>query len=325
MTYRIISFDGGGVRGVYSAVLLSRICKEIPELISQTELFAGTSTGGIIALGLAAGMTANALVDLYSNNASKIFAESLAQDFREAREIELPILHVTLLGPKYDNRALERILREQFNSTRLKDLPKRVLVPSFQLDNRSGDPSMRRWKAKFFHNFPGGDSDNEESVVDVAMRTAAPPIYFPTYDGYIDGGVVANDPSVAALVQALKFASVQTGDIRLFSLGSGTRPEYILGQELYWGAGRWAKYLLDIMIDGVMGVAEFQCRQLLGDKRYFRLSPPLPESVSLDDSSKVDALIAWASGVQSGAQVEKAVTWLRENFLEPARPDNSRT
>ena len=74
-----------------------------------------------------------------------------------------------------------------------------VLIPSFQLDNQAPHAGQRQWKPKFFHNYPGPDSDGAELVVDVAMRTSAAPIYFPTYQSYIDGGVVANDPSMAAL------------------------------------------------------------------------------------------------------------------------------
>ena len=66
------------------------------------------------------------------------------------------------------------------------------------------DPSKRHWKPKFFHNLErGGSKDGGELVVDVALRTSAAPTYFPSYQGYVDGGVVANNPTMAALAQAL--------------------------------------------------------------------------------------------------------------------------
>ena len=185
-----------------------------------------------------------------------------------------------------------------FRTAKLKDLSKKVLIPSFQLDNQAPQAGQRHWKLKFFHNFPGPDSDGEELVVDVALRTSAAPVYFPSYQVYVDGGVVANDPSMAALAQAL---DGQTGgqalaDVQILSIGTGSNPTYIAGHDLDWGVAQWAKPLVNLMIDGVMGVAEYQCARLLGD-RYFRLEPQLPKPVGMDDASAVGDLLLAASSV----------------------------
>jgi patatin-like phospholipase/acyl hydrolase len=302
MAYRIITFDGGGVRGVYTARLLERILTEVPGLIEKTHLLAGTSTGGIVALGLASGFSATRLVSLYRDNATRIFDSSWLH--------ELADLH-GLSGSEYDNSNLIAILKGEFGSTRLGQLGKKVLVPSFQLDNQDPQAGKRMWKPKFFHNFPGPDSDGDELVVDVAIRTSAAPVYFPTYQVYIDGGVVANDPSVAALAQALDkdTGAQKLEDLVLFSVGTGTNPTYIAGHDLDWGIAQWAKPLVSLMIDGVMGVAEYQCRRLLGG-RYFRLEPQLPKPVALDDASAVTSLIGYANAVDIAA----AVDWLKTTF-----------
>ena len=86
-----------------------------------------------------------------------------------------------LSGSKYDNVNLKQILQETFGAKKLADLKPRVLIASFRLDNQAHDPSKRTWSPKFFHNFPGPDSDGESLVVDVAMETSAAPTYFPSY------------------------------------------------------------------------------------------------------------------------------------------------
>jgi patatin-like phospholipase/acyl hydrolase len=303
MAYRILTFDGGGVRGVYTATLLQRLSAEIGDLLNRVDLLAGTSTGGIIALGLAYGRHPDELVSLYRDNAGKIFDASWLH--------ELADLH-GLSGAEYDNTNLANILKGIFGSAHLSQLSKKVLVPSFELDNQDPQAGKRKWKPKFFHNYPGPDSDGNELVVDVALRTSAAPVYFPTYQVYVDGGVVANDPAMAALAQAIDkdTGAQRLEDLRIFSIGTGNNPTYIAGHDLDWGIAQWAKPLVSLMIDGVMGVAEYQCRRLVG-KNYFRLEPDLPKPIAMDDASAVEELIGYANAVDLSA----AVTWLKADFV----------
>ena len=87
-------------------------------------------------------------------------------------------------------------LKNVLGSTLLGDLGKNVLVPAFDLDNESKDKTRRCWKPKFFHNFKGRDSDRDVSAYKVALYTSAAPTYFPSVDGYIDGGVVCLHPAI---------------------------------------------------------------------------------------------------------------------------------
>jgi hypothetical protein len=192
------------------------------------------------------------------------------------------------------------------------------LIPAFDLDN-SQDPEtdrhaadyVRSWKPKFFHNFPGPDSDGEQLVADVAMRTSAAPTFFPTYQHYIDGGVVANNPSMAALAQALDSGTGNQplGEIRLLSLGTGLTSTFIDGHDHDWGIAQWAKPLISLMIDGVGGVADYQCAHLLGS-RYFRLCPLLPVAWKLDDAVDIPGMIAAADAVDLGP----VLAWVAGSF-----------
>lgn len=304
--YRILSLDGGGIRGTFTARLLANLEARVPGFLGEVDLIAGTSTGGIIALGLAKGLAPQQLVDLYVNHATEIFRDSWFDDIRDLGKIT---------GADYSSKPLKRVLEQAFGSaTTLGQLSKHVLIPAFDLDNEGADGKTRTWKPKFFHNFKGTDSDAQELAVDVAMYTSAAPTYFPSYDGYIDGGVVANNPSLAALAQAMdaRAGKQSLGDICLLSLSTGVNPTYIKGQTLNWGYAQWAKPLLSLMIDGVMGVADFQCQQLL-DQRYHRLEPILPRAIALDDAAKAGELRDMADGVP----LTSTVKWLQSVWNAP--------
>jgi patatin-like phospholipase/acyl hydrolase len=302
---RILALDGGGIRGVLTATLLARL-EASRGFLAKVDLFAGTSTGGILALGLASGLTPGALAQIYLQRGSEIFSDSILGDVRDLGGT---------IGAEYSNESLQRILTETFGDRTLASLSKRVVIPTFQLDNRAPSPD-RTWKPKFFHNFPGEDSDGDERIVDVALRTSAAPTYFPTYQGYVDGGVVANNPSLAALAQALddRNAPADRADLAsvvLLSVGTGVRHQYVSGDSHDWGIAQWVKPLVSIMLEGNGGVADFQCRQLLGE-RYARLEPVLPPGldVELDDASRAQELADFASRVA----IDDTAAWLASSW-----------
>lgn len=290
--HKIISFDGGGIRGVLTAAVLERLAAAYPSLITNATLLAGTSTGGLIALGLASGMTPAALRRMYQDSGPDIFDDS--------GRISLG----GKLRSRYSNENLEETVTGIFGGLRLGGLAKEVLVPSFDLDAKQ-DTAARTWKPKFFTN-QTGDPDCFELVADVALRTSAAPSIFPIYQGYIDGGVVANNPSIAALAQAMKRSAGQpkvdpTTDVLLLSLGTGTSFRWIDSTDGEWGGIDWIRdgRILDLMLEGVGDVADFQCQQILED-RYSRLAPVFPPDVvvDLDDDGKIGYLVDFANTVE---------------------------
>ena len=309
MTYRVLSLDGGGIRGVYTTTLLSRLEAAAP-FLGSVDLFAGTSTGGIIALGLAAGLTPEDLTDLYLGVGPEIFPDS--------RLGSLAILGKLLAAP-YDNAALKHALSEVFGQRGLRtlgDLQRRVLVPTFDLDSSegpAGDPGRPHWKPKFFHNFPGPGSDAAEGIVDVALRTSAAPTYFPSYQGFVDGGVIANNPSMVALAQALNpdTGGQKAEDVRLLSIGTGDRLRFIRGQTHDWGFVQWAMPLAQLIVEGPTDTARYECEQLLGE-RFHRLDAPLERAIELDDAGAAPDLVEMAQRVRE--PMEAAVAWVRTWF-----------
>jgi len=149
----------------------------------------------------------------------------------------------------------------------------------------------------------------------VALYTSAAPTFFPAVDGYIDGGVFANNPSMAALAQTQDHRALKTPPrhdrIALLSIGTGTSLMRIERKNLDWGQAQWIKPLLNIMMDGVMGVADYQCRQILG-ARYHRLAPVFPpdQVIGLDAVDRIPDLVKFAEAVD----ISEAVKWLKATW-----------
>jgi patatin-like phospholipase/acyl hydrolase len=296
-TYYILSLDGGGVKALLTIILLERLEAARPGLLTRMDLIAGTSAGGVLALGLASGLTPAECRVLFEALAPAVFARSLVRYFSR------PFI------AQYSNHTLKQALVDQFGNKRLGDLSNKVLISSFDLDNDPDNPLvLRTWKPKFFHNYPGPDSDTNEKIVNVAMRTTAAPTYFPVYQGYIDGGLVAGSPSVCALAQALHpgTGGQILADVALLSLGTGRTPHFLTMQDADWGLLPWAAPLIDIILEeNNSGVADYQCRQIVGD-RYHRLNPTLPERIDLNEVDKIPIIKEVAAKVD----LTSTLAWL---------------
>lgn len=281
MAYFILSLDGGGIRGVLTATALARLQQRCP-FLERVDLLAGTSTGGILALGLAKGMAPSAMSDLYRQEGSRIFG---ARDLWD--RIAGPVDEA--FRADYGMEALEAALKPHFGGLTLGDLPKRVLIPTFDVDAPATEETPAQWRPKFLHNFPGPNSDGAVSVLEAALRTAAAPTYFPSRGHYIDGGVVANNPSTCAIAKAIK-TGVALRDIHLLSVGTGYNPQRIPGGSGDWGKLQWATTVLQMVLEGTSGMAKYQCQQLLGD-RYHRIQVELEDVIEMDDARQIDELV----------------------------------
>jgi uncharacterized protein len=230
----VLSCDGGGVRGLITAMLLADLD---PAFLRKVSLFAGTSTGSIIALGLAASVPIGQIVDLYRSMAN---CQEIFKPYLSAAEVDVAraalraalaapsttpspqidigkILKLVeeILGqlayPKYQSTGLRSLLEANLPSLTLKDLASRlgkwVVAPSFQIN---GADATNGWRPVLFHNLPGLDTLPDlsgTSLVDAAMCSAAAPLFFPPHDiaqgAFVDGGIAANDPCAAAVAAAL--------------------------------------------------------------------------------------------------------------------------
>ncbi len=307
--YRILSLDGEGIRGIITASLLHRLNSE-PRLrgfLDKTDLLAGTSTGGLLALALAHGLTPGEMRDIYEKEGKYIFRDTFLHDVQSMWR---------LIGAGYPNKHLEEILRRAFGTATLDQLGKRMFITAFDLSNEAADIQRRTWKPKIFHNFEGEDSDGAQPAYKVGMYTSAAPIYFPTCGGYVDGGVFANNPSMCALAQSqdLRFSgSPPLGDIVMLSLGTGTSLTYIEGKRHDWGYAQWVRPILNLMLDGVAGIADYQCRQIL-KKNCMRLAPVFPHDISvpMDAADMIPYMLDFAERVNLGPSID----WIERNWMD---------
>jgi hypothetical protein len=325
--YHILTLDGGGIRGLLTAIMLGKLEKAVPGFLNKVDLIAGTSTGGLLALGLAVGKTPEALSNLYLKKGKQIFDDSWIDNVLDLGN---------LIGAKYNLQNLERAAKQELGNKRLRDLNKNVLITAFDLDNKDGktgsedpEPSKpRQWKPKFFHNFKGLDEkDLDLLAYKVAVYTSAAPTYFPSADGFIDGGVVANNPSMAGLAQALdprnRFdppaSRPMLGDIVLLSVGTGLTLKYIESgpnNDVDWGQAQWVQPLISLILDGIAGVADYECRQLL-NQRYLRLAPVFPPEfkMDMDEVGKMKDLVKFAETAPVQTEIDKTIAWLKQHWI----------
>lgn len=201
--FKILSIDGGGIKGLYSASILKRLEEKSGRKSGDCfDMICGTSTGGLIALGLASGKDASELVDLYNNKGNEIFPTANNRFCRFFQNKWNGAKQVLFFG-KFSAKPLTRILKDTFGSTTLGELNNLVCIPSFNLI--SGMPRMFKYPHK------EGDfyMDKDIPLVDAALATSAAPTYLPIHSYkdilYIDGGVWANNPTQCGLLEAINY------------------------------------------------------------------------------------------------------------------------
>jgi patatin-like phospholipase/acyl hydrolase len=301
--YRVLSIDGGGIRGLVPTVLLQRLLVHpgFENLLESVDLIAGTSTGGLLALGIANRIDLAEIRNVYVDKGPKIFDDSWLDDLIDIGKLR---------GADYDIKPLRRELKNLLGNTTLGQLKKRVLITAFDLDNKDPNPNRRCWKPKLFHNFGGPNTDRNQLAYKVGLYTSAAPTYFPSVDGFIDGGVYASNPSMCALAQTQDQRYEPTPsleDVVLLSLGTGITLQYIKGHSRDWGYIQWLKPLVSLMLEGTAGIADYQCRQIL-HSRYHRLAPVFPPgiSVKMDDVKKIPYMVEFAESVA----LDDTIAWL---------------
>jgi patatin-like phospholipase/acyl hydrolase len=312
--YRILSIDGGGIRGLITTVMMQRLAGEpgLGGFLDKADLIAGTSTGGLLALGIARGLPLEEIRQLYIEDGPEIFDDSWIDDVLDLGKLR---------GADYETGPMRRVFRRVLGKdTTLGDLGKNVLITAFDLDNEDPDPTKRTWKPKLFHNFPGGDNDSDVLAYKAGLYTAAAPTYFPSVDGYVDGGVYANNPSMCALAQTQDERCFDPptpiSEIVLLSLGTGTSLYYIKKKkDVDWGYVQWVKPLISLMLDGISGIAHYQCKQMLRT-RYHRLAPVFPPkmSIPMDGIKWMDEMVEFADGLH----LHDTIGWLNDVWMPDA-------
>lgn len=298
---RILSLDGGGIRGIIPALVLEYVEQQLQEKTQNTnariadyfDMIVGTSTGGILACyylipndepGPSSKYNATRALEIYANRGKEIFNQAKQKSWFGLRQL----FNATKFSPK----NLEHIFMETFGDLKYHELLKPCLVTSFNMSTgkavffNSSEPKAKQEKRKFY-------------VRDVTRSTSAAPTYFPpaiiknlaTNEEMVnlDGGVFANNPSMCAYAEARKTNFEQLGlhkpmakDLLILSIGTGSMPSDIENyrKSKRWSIINWAKTIPDIMMDGGLDTVNYQIDKIfksLGEehqKNYKRINVP---------------------------------------------------
>ncbi len=302
---RILSIDGGGVRGVLPAAFLSAIETDLPYPLNRYfDLIVGTSTGGIIALGLGLGMRAADILRFYDVHGPDIFrADHKSKWFHYFRA-------------KYSDQPLHRALAEVFGERVLGESQTRLVIPSCNL--ATGE--IHLWKTAHYSR---AVEDYKCRVVEIALSTAAAPTYFPTHHSdrglpLIDGGVWANNPIGVAVVEAVGVLGWDPKRIQVLSLGCATAPINLIGAyqsprgRLYW-AGKIADVFMAAQSSAATGTAVHLLR---GREQIFRVAPVLDKEFTALDSVR-DVPMLKGIGIDRARHAKPDLTHF---FSSPAAP-----
>ena len=259
----ILALSGGGFKGLYTAKVLERLEEELKVPIAQKfDLIAGTSIGGIIALALAYEIPCSQIVGFFNKNGKKIFKKRLN-------------LGLGIIGTKYKNQNLKNALGEIFKDAKIEDLKHRVIIPT--INYSSGKVQL----FKTSHH-PSFITDYKRSLVDVAMSTAAAPIYFPVYHtGYgdfVDGGLVANHPGFFAILEAKQFLNTEESDISMLHIGTLSQ-RFTSDGRTNLGLLRWRTKLLNLLFS-CQDQSVNQIVQFLLNDRYYSIDEIITEQQS---------------------------------------------
>jgi uncharacterized protein len=306
--FRILSVDGGGIRGLISVLVLAEIEKRLGEktngkarIADYFHLFAGTSTGGLIALALTAprGVSTAELASFYTEDGPEIFHRGLGHEIGSLWGLS---------GPKYSLDPLREAVERRLGKSTISEATRDLLVTSYDM-TRSEPYFFKRWRAleSAERNFP---------ISVAALATSAAPTYFPSHGlqgrALVDGGVFAANPSVAAIAEALgrqsdEPARLTPDDLFLVSVGTGefetgfSQREVSKWGKLGWVTGGDEPPILGAMLGGASDGADYWAHMLLNHApgeavpspaqlghgpRYYRLQVKLPEPIAMDDASR---------------------------------------
>jgi patatin-like phospholipase/acyl hydrolase len=313
---RILSIDGGGIRGIIPATIVAYLEQKLQQKTADPEtriadyfdLIAGTSTGGILSCAYlnpspnyAKGrpMTAEAALELYTKYGDRIFSRPTARKWMSI---------FGLLDEKYSVRNIEQLMKTHFGEENcLSDLIKPCLITSYDITQR---------KAMFFDQINAKlKKDKNFKIWEVARSTSAAPTYFEPAKiksvmgnafPLIDGGLFANNPAMCAYIEAHKtaFSQIDTSrqmpdhplcnEMLIVSIGTGSVSQaYEYDKMKDAGKINWIRPIIDIMMSASSETVDYQlqqvfntCQHLQGDVKnnYYRLKPKLGDADSAMDN-----------------------------------------
>ena len=320
--FRVLCLDGGGMRGLYSATLLDTLIKRVNDssFVADAgkafDLIVGTSTGGILAIGLAYGLPLKKIIELYTLEGSNIFPNPTPSPTKLGGFLIWSMKRKK--ASQEGQQALRKALEEQFGNATVKQLYDgrniAVCIPAIRMATR------KAWVFKTPHipareNHHAKNRDDNYKLADVCLATSAAPLVLPLvaidnpddgdnnehqsrYDVFSDGGLWANNPTLIGLIEALEITQSKR-HIEIISISTASPPsgKVIEKEKLNFGLLDWKggvgalETSLDAQASGTQFMAKFLKPHLKADVDIVRLAYDAPSSeqanyVGLDKSDK---------------------------------------
>jgi len=282
--FQILSIDGGGIKGLFSAAVLTYLEEDLEiRVVDHFDLIVGTSTGGLIALGLGAGMSPREIVEFYVKLGPEIFPPNPLRDIKQ------------FVRPKFAAGPLEKALKTFFGEKRLADSEKRLVIPSYNI----GEDHVFLFKTPHHERLK---RDWKTPLWKVGMATSAAPTYFSSFQKLdhirlIDGGVWANNPTMIGIVEAISLLNQPVSSLMVFSLGT---TDEIRGRPKKLDCGgkwQWRRDAVEVIMRGQSVGTHTQASHLIGEERLYRLDPPVPDGLFRMDKLSESQLISKAAHV----------------------------
>lgn len=345
--YRVLSIDGGGVRGLYSACLLHGLAQRVARTTGQPaeanldvgkafDMVVGTSTGAILAMALAAGRPLEEVIDLYKSKAKEIFPSPtpIVSSGRQLLKWSWVHRRKASGSPSNLKSALTEVLQNETVGEMFKRRNIAFCIPTIDAE------TQKAWVYKTPHDHINKrlQRDNNYKLVDVCLSSASAPIVFPlhkvrdpnsvseSYNWFVDGGLWANNPVMVALVEALSFAPKEA-QIELISVS--TCPPFkappIEDKDADRGILDWKAGLgiLEMGLDAQSSAYAYMAKALTdnmnGRVRYVRLSDPL-----VDENISRDLALDNPSEKALGALIKLASRAVDQNISEATTGDKSK-
>jgi patatin-like phospholipase/acyl hydrolase len=280
--FQILSLDGGGIKGLFSAAVLAFLEEDHGlHIADYFDLIVGTSTGGIIALALGMEMRPREIVEFYVHKGLEIFAANRLSGIKR------------FFRSKYDSDGLENALKDCFGEKRLADSIKRLVIPSYNI----GEDDVYLFKTPHHERLK---RDYKVPVWKVALATSAAPTFFPLclkldHIRLVDGGVWANNPTMVGVVEAISMLDVSLSAIRVLSLGTTNAVKGRPKKLDRGGLWQWRTEAVDVIMRGQSIGAFTQAQHLLGRDKVVRMDPKVPDGLFTLDKLSVEEFLGKAA------------------------------
>ena len=276
-TFNVLTIDGGGLRGMYAASIILNMEQKLGiNFKDEFDLIAGTSTGAIIAAGLAIGLPAQSIVDLYMEKGEFIFKKNFWGG---------------VVTPKYNNNNLKQVLEDVFGDKRFNDAKTRLMVTATNVS----DGMQWIFKSLYHESLT---RDQGVKLADAVLSSCCAPVYFNPYQVndqlLADGGLWANNPALVALAETVGHnIDIKKYKIRILSLGTGVNIKYypLDWGDKKWGAARWGTGLIDVIFNMQSFSVERYLGALMNTEQYLRINFEIKDALPIDDTKVMPVLM----------------------------------